>query len=81
MLMYDEDMRTTLDIDEDILAVAKQIARQRRATLGTVISELVRESIQPKRSITTRNGVPLFTPKPGALKPSLELVNRLRDGE
>jgi hypothetical protein len=27
----------------------------------------------------TRNGVPLFAPKPGARKPDLRLINRLRD--
>jgi hypothetical protein len=72
-------MRTTLDIDEDVLLVAKQLARQRGQTAGQVISALVRKALDPQRPPRMRNGVPLFTPKRGARKPSLDLVNRLRD--
>ncbi len=74
-------MRTTLDLDEDIVLVAKQIARQRGTTAGRVISEFVRDAMQPKSGAKLRNGVPLFTPKKGAKKPHLELVNQLRDEE
>jgi hypothetical protein len=72
-------MRTTLDLDEDVLLVAKQLARQRGRTAGQIISELVRKALDPKRPRKMRSGVPVFTPKPGAPKPSLDLVNRLRD--
>ena len=74
-------MRTTLDLDEDILGVAKQLAAQRRQSAGRVISDLVREALTPKRPPRMRNGVPLFEPKPGAKPYGLELVNRLRDEE
>jgi hypothetical protein len=78
--MYDDcNMRTTLDLDEDLLQVAKQLARQRAMTIGQVISELARNGLEPKRPPSVRNGVPLFTPKPGAKKPNLDLVNKLRD--
>jgi hypothetical protein len=72
-------MRTTLDLDEDVLAVAKQLATQRNTTAGRVISDLVRQALRPRSAPKLRNGVPLFTPKRGAKMPSLELVNRLRD--
>jgi len=72
-------MRTTLDIDEDILLAARQIALQRRTTAGRVISDLVRKSLQSRPAPRMRNGVPLFRPKPGAGKAGLALVNRLRD--
>ena len=74
-------MRTTLDLDDDIILVAKQIARQRGTTAGRVISDFVREALQPKAVRKMRNGVPLFTPKKGAKKPNLELINQLRDEE
>lgn len=74
-------MRTTLDLDEDILGLAKQLAAQRRLSAGKVISNLVREALKPKKQVRTRNGVPLFEPKPGARHPNLALVNRLRDQE
>ena len=72
-------MRTTLNLDEDVLEVAKQLARQRGTTAGQVLSELVRQALEPKSRPKMRNGVPLFVPKRGAPKPHLALVNRLRD--
>jgi hypothetical protein len=74
-------MRTTLDIDDDLLQMARDLARQRGATMGQVVSELIRRAVEPQQPVRMRNGVPLFAPKPGAKKPSLDLVNRLRDGE
>lgn len=72
-------MRTTLNLDEDIFLVARQLAQQRGKTIGQVLSELARQALEPKNPPKLRNGVPLFTPKPGAKKPHLELINRLRD--
>lgn len=80
-MQYPAGMRTTLDIDDDIVLVARQLAQQRRDTLGRVISDLARRGLEPGSPRKTRNGVPLLVPKPGAAKPSLELVNRLRDEE
>ncbi|HEU5313292.1 MAG TPA: hypothetical protein VFU08_05660 [Candidatus Udaeobacter sp.] len=39
-------MRTTLDIDEDILGAAKELAARQKKTAGKVISELARKGIQ-----------------------------------
>jgi hypothetical protein len=38
-------MRTTLDIDDEVLTAAKEIARHQRTTAGAVISELVRRAL------------------------------------
>lgn len=38
-------MRTTIDIDEDVLSAAKDIARLEGKTMGQVISELVRKAL------------------------------------
>ena len=38
-------MRTTLDIDEDVLRAAKEIARRQHKTAGAVISELTRKAL------------------------------------
>ena len=35
-------MRTTLDIDDDVLLAAKDLARRQRKTAGEVLSELAR---------------------------------------
>ena len=39
-------MRTTLDIDEDVLLAAKEHAARDRRSLGAVISELARDSLR-----------------------------------
>ncbi len=41
MLDVQHQMRTTLSLDDDVLAAARVLAPQRRQPLGTVISELV----------------------------------------
>ncbi len=72
-------MRTTLDLEEDVILAAKQLAQQRHSTMGQVVSSLVRKALEPTHNARVRNGVPLFTPEAGAPKPSLALINRLRD--
>jgi len=72
-------MRTTLDLDEDLVEIARQLAAQRGVTMGQIVSALARQALEPKRPRKTRNGVPLFVPKRGARKPGLALVNKLRD--
>ncbi len=72
-------MRTTLDVDDDVLKIAKQLAQQRGKTAGQVLSELARQALEPKSPPKMRHGVPLFVPKRGTRKPHLALVNRLRD--
>lgn len=73
-------MRTTLDIDEDVLQAAKELAAARRLTAGRVISDLARAALEPARAVRTRNGVPLLPRRePGAPRPTMKLVNSLRD--
>ena len=42
-------MRTTLDIDEDVLAAAKERAAGQKTTTGKVISQLPREQLLKMR--------------------------------
>ncbi|MGH8042087.1 MAG: hypothetical protein ACREPN_08605 [Rudaea sp.] len=42
-------MRTTLDIDDDVLAALKEIARRNRETAGRVASELMRQALTQSR--------------------------------
>jgi hypothetical protein len=74
-------MRTTLDIDEDVLQAAKEIAASRRVTTGQVVSELARKGLVPARAAARiRNGVPVLPSRPpGAPRPTLKRVNDLRD--
>jgi hypothetical protein len=73
-------MRTTLAIDDDVLAAAKELADVQHQTVGEVISSLVRKALTPlKPEAATRDGVPQFPIQPGSKPVTLEIVNRLRD--
>ncbi|MEP7351789.1 MAG: CopG family transcriptional regulator [Acidobacteriota bacterium] len=74
-------MRTTLDIDADILGAAKELAAARNTSAGKVISELVREALKPKKPVRMRNGIPILQRPPGSPPTTMEWVNRLRDEE
>ena len=79
--MYDDaSMRTTVDIDDDVLYAAKELAGLKRSTAGRVLSDLARKALQPASSPKVRNGVPLLPLRPAlAARPTLQLVNSLRD--
>lgn len=74
-------MRTTLAIDDDILATAKHLAERDRKTVGEVISDLARQGLARTARSTPaeRNGVPLLPSRRGATTITPELVNHLRD--
>ena len=75
-----ERMRTTLDLDPDVLQAAKELAAARRTTAGKVLSELARKGLESPRTGKVRNGVPLLPRRPrGAPRPTMKLVNELRD--
>jgi hypothetical protein len=60
-------MRTTLNIDDDVLRAVKELARLRGNTAGGILSELAREALERERSVATsvRNGVPLLPARRG----------------
>jgi len=72
-------MRTTLELDDDLLASARRLAQQQGATLGQVISDLARQSLTTTAPLKVRNGALLFAPKAGIKRSNLRTVNRLRD--
>ena len=74
-------MRTTLAIDDDILAAAKSLAERQRKTVGEVISALARQGLQraSRSHSAVRNGVPLLRLRKTATAVTMEFVNQLRD--
>ena len=72
-------MRTTMDIDEDILQAAREIAKQQGISMGKALSNLARRTLTRQTSTEKRNGVPLFPSQVDGEAVTLELVNRLRD--
>lgn len=78
--MHDANMRTTVDLDDDVLEAAKELAAVRGSTAGRVISDLVRQALEASPPRRERNGVPLLPPRPaGSRRATMALVNQLRD--
>lgn len=80
-------MRTTLDIDDDVLAAAKELARMQRVSAGQVITRLVREALSGHSGKAGEPGhapagVGGFRPFPSrGVMVSNEQVNAIRDQE
>ena len=76
-------MRTTLDIEEDVLVAAKELARHEKTTAGKVISRLARQGLSggigKKRKMTYRNGVPIL-PSRGRIITN-EMIDKIREEE
>ncbi len=72
-------MRTTLSIDNDILAAAKAIAAQHGISVGDVVSELARRGLAPAATGAQRNGVPLFPVRSGAGTVTPEIIAQVLD--
>ena len=78
-------MRTTLDIDEDVLFAAKDLARRERTTAGEVISRLARKGLTGAAAPAAREPGEIYGLRPLARDGRIvsnELINKLReDGE
>ena len=88
-------MRTTLDIADDVLFAAKEIAQREKKPLGLVISELARRAFQSRSGSAATEpggatspcvserladyGIRPLPPRGGIV--SNELIDRLRDAE
>jgi hypothetical protein len=75
-------MRTTLVVDDDVLAVARQRAATTGETLGRALSQLARagiESAAGDRDRRTRNGVLLLPRRSGGRAVTPDDVSALRD--
>ena len=77
-------MRTTLEIEDDILLAAKELARRDKTTTGRVISNLVRQALTQPAAIVGSLAEPAavygFSPFPARGKVvTNEQVDRLRD--
>ena len=76
-------MRTTLDIDDDVLRAARELARREKKTAGRVISELARKALgsapgdAPARGTKTVHGFRPF-PRRGAVVTN-DVIDRLRE--
>jgi hypothetical protein len=72
-------MRTTLSIDDDIVAQARALSQRDGRTLGEVISDLARKGLERPLVGGMRNGILLLSTEGRQGTVTLDLVNELRD--
>ena len=74
-------MRTTLEIDDDVLAAARELAKYGKTTTGRVVSDLIRKALtRPSdASLTQRNDFRMLPKRGGVV--TTELVTRLAEDE
>lgn len=75
-------MRTTLDLDEGVLRVVKQLAAERQQSLGRVLSDIVRNSLRtPERMPVEHGRIPVLPRRPGAQTVTSDNVKHLLELE
>ena len=80
-------MRTTIDIADDVLMAAKELARLQNVSAGYIVSKLVREALAGRQSLDRPS--PSETSLVGGFRPfpargvvaTNDQVNNLRDQE
>ena len=71
-----------MDIEDDVLQAAKELAQREGVTAGQVISALARRGLAApavKKSSSTRNGVPVLAARDEVV--TLERIQNLMDQE
>jgi hypothetical protein len=74
-------MRTTINLDDDVLQEAKRYAEGRSVSIGTAVSELVRRGLSLRRPTRVVNGLYVVDLPPDSPEVTSEVVRRLLDEE
>ena len=75
-------MRTTLELDDDVMAAARALADAERRTVGEVVSELARRGLRPSVAASElREGFPVFVVPADAPPLTLDLVRAAEDDD
>ena len=76
-------MRTTLEIDDDVMEAARTVARLKGQGIGRAISDLARRGLVPDESpvVEVHDGIPVWKHGPGAVPVTSEMVRNLAEEE
>lgn len=74
-------MRTTLNIEDEALAMLKQYAEERRLSLGEAASDLIRRGTEAAPKFKTKGGWAVFELPPGSPPLTTELVKQYEEEE
>lgn len=77
-------MRTTINIDEDVLNAVRELARTERRSAGAVISDLARAGLRGDGTrrigeVEVRDGFPLLPSRGGIV--TNQLIDEIRESE
>jgi len=72
-------MRTTLDIDDDLLDVMKEYAAARSISKSAAVSELIRRGANADVPTKWKNGILVFAPGPEAELLTMEKALAIKD--
>lgn len=67
-------MRTTVNLEDDILRAARALARERGDSLGTVLSDLARKGLRPQAPSAYEGDFPVFQVREDAPPLTSEMV-------
>lgn len=67
-------MRTTVNLDDDVLSAARSLAAAQGRSLGEVLSDLARRGLRPDPVQEDDEGMPVFKVLPGAGPLTPEMV-------
>jgi hypothetical protein len=76
-ICHHNDVRTTINLDDDVLELAKQYADDRSVALGKAVSELVRRGVRSRVPTRIVNGFHVVDLPPDSPIVTTELVNKL----
>jgi hypothetical protein len=74
-------VRTTVDIEDDVLQAARAIASRDRISIGRAISTLAREALSRPLTITTVGRLPVFEIPAEAVAITSEMVRAGMDDD
>ena len=75
-------MRTTLNLDEDVMEAARALADSEGRPLGQIVSELARRGLAPRETrFGDEEGFPVFNVDQGAPAITGEMIDAALDGQ
>lgn len=72
-------MRTTVTIDDDVLAIARALAQQNGVSLGRALSELARRGQRAMAAVVASDGLPAFAVPRDAKPITIDGVHKALD--
>lgn len=73
-------MRTTLEVDDDVMAATRTLAAERNISLGAALSELARRGLTGGAAVD-EDDLPVFRVPPDAAPITPEMVRRANEDE